>query len=868
MAKLSKENLVSLALAKLKEKGLEPLEGKGLTVNADNVAKKATWTSLYYIGNQSGYRVASCAFIGARSKYPKLLVYWSDTSKSETISLGIQDVTQEEIEEFHKEEEHQKHIEIERIRQVRDEAAKATNEELANKEAATNDNTYLKRKGIPSCFGLRVDKYWNNDKDDQGYVLDCLFIPLKNAHGELRSYEVIFPNGKKRSRHEAEHEGLYFEIPAAENCNDERTFICEGFATAQTAHIATGARAIRCGDAHEILPVVTALHKEGKLDPKSTVIVADNDWKEAAKGNGNVGLECAIKAASAIGCKIIEAVPAGLEMEGNPKGATDINDLMQLQGIDAVRKALASENAFFPEAEEEEEENVFSVPYPPKDIFPKQLENAVQDVANVFSRGNPTFATVGMLTVFAHGVNGYAAIKIMDDKPIHGNGYIFLIGNSSSSKSDCIKAFLKPFRDADSKAYLSWKKQHDEYVKAIKKWNLRSSEQKKQDEENDVQKPEDIPVPVSDMQGQDITSEGLFDIMYEIMFQDGTSCASIIGDEASEMLQNLDAYKPNGSKSTNKIIEMWDCGTIKKTRSLSGTGYRQIPKACLTITGSTQPVELCNMFTERDLKRGLAGRFILIQGRQTTPPKWPDKTKISEESKDTIDKLCAFMFNLRNPAMSIDMVAGNCVDLSQVKEPVTTKIFTLTKEAYEYWVEWYNKTGPKYWIQGEDRESLFQKLSMNTSKIALYIHIAKLVFKDDYEEERLHPSIVTLDTIKKATIFGEYIGKSSKPLWNMILGKKTAKEIPAPALKLAEIIVHHANDIDEKTRFVSNKSMLEWANNEGLPIENGNQLANLAQALELSKSSGVSTSKRGRVVSLEDIERLATIVEASKIGEE
>ncbi len=60
--------------------------------------------------------------------------------------------------------------------------------------------------------------------------------------------------------------------------------------------------------------------------------------------------------------------------------------------------------------------------------------------------------------------------------------------------------------------------------------------------------------------------------------------------------------------------------------------------------------------------------------------------------------------------------------------------------------------------------------------------------------------------------------------------------------------------------------MLEWCRNEKLPLKNGNELAKLAGHLELANPSGVSTKKRGRVVTLEDIERLAVIVEASKIG--
>ncbi len=864
MAKLSRENLIAVALAKLKEKGLEPLEGKGLTVNTDNVAKKATFTSLYYIGNQSGYRVASCVFIGSVSKYPKLLLCWSETSKKELISLGLQDVTQEELEEFHKEEEHHKHIVIERVRQLRDEAAKQVNEKLAGLANATEDNAYLKRKGIPPSYGVKVGSYYDNKKKIT--VHDCLYIPKKDAQGFLRSCEIIQPDGTKKQWQDAESEGLFHEIHAAENCNDDRTFILEGFANAQTAHIATyGARAISCGDAYNLLPVVTALLKEGKIDPAKTVIIPDNDWKKAADGKGNVGLECAIKAAAAIGCKIIEAVPIGLEMEGNPKGCTDINDLMQLQGIDAVRKALASENASFPEAEEDEERPICSIPYPPKDIFPKPLEDAVDDVASIFSRGNTTFATVGLLSAFAHGINGYCAVYFHEEKPIYGNAFILLVGNSSSSKSDCQKAFLRPFIDKDSKAYLAWKKEHDEYLKAIKKWNLRSREQKEKDAVANVQAPQDVPAPVSDMQGQDITSEGLFDVMWGIMHHDGVACASIIGDEASEMLQNLDAYKSNGSKSTNKVIEMWDAGVAKKTRAASGTAYRMIPKACLTITGNTQPVELCNMFSKRDLLRGLANRFILIRGKQTTPPAWPERTKLSEEAKDAIDKLCAFMFEIRNPAKSIDMIVGNiAADLNTAKDAPTTKFFRLSPEAYEYWKQWYNATGKRFWLLGEEKETLFQKLSIYTSKIALYIHIAKLAFKQETD----NANIFSLDTVQKATRFTEYIAKNSMSLWNMILGNKTAKEIPAPALKLAEIIVHHANDIDEKTRFVTNDNLKKWCQEEGIPIEHKNQIATLAQSLELARPTGVSTSKRGRVVTLEDIERLVALVEASKIDQE
>ena len=194
---------------------------------------------------------------------------------------------------------------------ARDEAAR-----LWGDASKSGRSDYLERKGI-DLKGVR-------------YTGDVLLVPMYRD-GEMVSVQRILPDGTKLFLKNSDHVGAYFSIG-----RDVSTIVlCEGVATGQVVHNATGWAVICAFNAGNLKPVSQSIRK--KYPDARILIAADNDH-EVKRQNGdpfNVGVEKAKQAAVAIGgCQIV--IP---ECEA---GESDWDDIARKSGLDAVKDAFIS----------------------------------------------------------------------------------------------------------------------------------------------------------------------------------------------------------------------------------------------------------------------------------------------------------------------------------------------------------------------------------------------------------------------------------------------------------------------------------------------------------------------------------------------
>lgn len=189
--------------------------------------------------------------------------------------------------------------------------AAQTAQQLWDKASPAPHHPYLTAKGVK---GHGVREFGGR-----------LLIPLWDG-GSLQSLQAIAEDGIKRFHPGGKTQGCYHAIGKPEG----RIVVCEGYATGASIHEATG-WAVACAmTAINLLPVAQALH--AKYPALQIVLAADDDWHTA----GNPGMQAATEAAQAVGGLI--AIPRfGAD---RPEGATDFNDLHQLQGADAVKACL------------------------------------------------------------------------------------------------------------------------------------------------------------------------------------------------------------------------------------------------------------------------------------------------------------------------------------------------------------------------------------------------------------------------------------------------------------------------------------------------------------------------------------------------
>lgn len=193
--------------------------------------------------------------------------------------------------------------------QRQDEAAREA-VDILNKAPLAATHDYLTRKNVKP-YGL--------------YLQDnALLIPLRNAQGDIRSLQRIYPNGDKRFLAGGQTKGCFHLIGSTLT---EPTYLAEGYATAATIHEVTGKSVIVAFNSGNLAPVLATIRES---NPQKIIIAADNDRNT----DGNPGLTAANKAAQGfLGVSVVHPTFQGSE-------GTDFNDLAAGEGIDTVKRQL------------------------------------------------------------------------------------------------------------------------------------------------------------------------------------------------------------------------------------------------------------------------------------------------------------------------------------------------------------------------------------------------------------------------------------------------------------------------------------------------------------------------------------------------
>lgn len=187
---------------------------------------------------------------------------------------------------------------IEAIKKQRDEERERIQAEcrkwsadtLGSAKDATNDNPYLKKKGVHS-YGLKAFK-------------DCLLIPLMDTAGTIHGMQFISPDGSKKFKTGTNKTGHFYKIGKSK---DKTILICEGYATGASLHQATGHCVVIAFDAGNLKAVAEATR--AKCPDFKIIICADDDHAT----EGNPGLTKATEAARTVGGLL--AVPVFQEVQ-------------------------------------------------------------------------------------------------------------------------------------------------------------------------------------------------------------------------------------------------------------------------------------------------------------------------------------------------------------------------------------------------------------------------------------------------------------------------------------------------------------------------------------------------------------------------
>ena len=202
---------------------------------------------------------------------------------------------------------------------------------------------YMANKRLIDASGLRVStQVWIDKEKGWQMPAGVLLVPM-SREGRMVNVQRIAPDGKKRFWPKAEVIGACHVIGGG-NSNWDTVYVCEGWATGYTIHIATGCPVVVAFSAGGLMTVAVALRN--KRDPKRIIIAADNDrWSVIRRGNkakdiSNPGVHYANEAAREVDAEV--AIPDFDDLENKP---TDFDDLRLQEDIGAVQRWLDPERA-------------------------------------------------------------------------------------------------------------------------------------------------------------------------------------------------------------------------------------------------------------------------------------------------------------------------------------------------------------------------------------------------------------------------------------------------------------------------------------------------------------------------------------------
>ncbi len=512
-----------------------------------------------------------------------------------------------------------------KARDQADAASKAVAIWKAAKPAPEN-HAYLTRKSIKAS-GARLHN-------------DALVIPMRDG-SEIHSLQFIGPDGDKRFLTGGRVTGCYFSIGnpkgAAALC------IAEGFATGATIHEATGYPVAVAFNAGNLGPVAKAMRERFAELP--LILCADDD----AATEGNPGLTKATEAARSVGGLL--AIPDfGAD---RPEKATDFNDMAQLCGVEAVRRALADAK----EVKGSLHETTAPEPLPtlpgvlPFDFayLPDNLRGFVHDISERM-QCPPDFAAVAVFVMMGTIIGRKVGIRPMkhNDWTVICNLWAAVVGNSGVMKSPTLSAALSPIKKLQAFAFedfnnLTAKYAAQEEIAKLHKAVTKSEAKKKlaKDKTADVSSllksdgADDIPILK-----RYITNNASYEALGELLIENPNGIL-VESDEIIGLLKQLDA---NGQEVARSFYLTAADGDKPYTfdRIMRGKGLH-IPALCLSIIGGIQPGVLAEYV--RQATNGGAGADGLLQrfGLMVYPDISPDWREVDRypdsEIRDAVNKL-------------------------------------------------------------------------------------------------------------------------------------------------------------------------------------------------------------------------------------
>ena len=345
--------------------------------------------------------------------------------------------------------------------------------------------------------------------------------------------------------------------------------------------------------------------------------------------------------------------------------------------------------------------------------------------------------------------------------------------------------------------------------------------------------PELPPYPPMSMLTGDTTMEALGKNFRAFHLKGLTPSTGIFCDELRHGLHSLDCYHKGGGggeQLPQQLLSLYDGGLWQTTR-MDEKRNSVVPHCYLSLFGGLQTSLVPDVFTEVSLESGGLSRFLFFRGEAPAFVDWVDED-LTPDTKCYLPHVISSLLDLPE----FEPVPGQRLD-----EPAPGALVRLAPEASEAHRAWFLKTRAEMQVEG--RLGFFNKLSRQSSRIALIIHLVNQIFPQSGHGE----AEVSAETMEKAFRLASYLRHTQEEVLTLAAASRKAPALESVHREAARILLAHYQDIVDLNGAVSNQQLVEWLNAGGLQKVTPLNLKNVCTPLGIVPlKKQISRGVRGR----------------------
>ncbi|QDT89153.1 DUF3987 domain-containing protein [Gimesia algae] len=354
-----------------------------------------------------------------------------------------------------------------------------------------------------------------------------------------------------------------------------------------------------------------------------------------------------------------------------------------------------------------------------------------------------SFIAGPLLVVIASLIGASRVLRITDEWRVPAILWLVTIADSGSMKTPTQSLATKPLYKLQARAHAQNRETLETYKLNMEIYEARRKEYIKELAKADGPPPDepirpDDPKIINKVAG-DVTIEAVAPMM-----KNNPKCVTIVNDELSKMIGNLNKY--SGAKGSDEavLLEGYNLGTMQVARKHDPVDIF-VPNAAICILGNTQPQIYRRMMNTSYRESGFMSRFLKIYPRKTMK-QFPGKG-IPEDVKEA----------LMNLVESLDLFQPMEKEEGEY-EPIPVYMTNEAHQAYRAFHQYHNEEAVS--LSG-DLAAEWSKLEEIPARLALIFHCVECVASGGVDEK------VSLETMQKAIELTDWFKSESLRVYRL-----------------------------------------------------------------------------------------------------